>query len=334
MTLTYRGEGLAEGEMRVEDIAPALLGAAALFREASRIVYPDRPPVEITVQAVSVGSFQVHLGLDVATLWGRFVDLFSGDAATALATFTGYVVGLFHLIKKLNGRLVKRGGDGVIETADGEVIAVDPVVLDLYMAVQVRVSVEHVVRPVFRQGITGVTVHTSAGDETVTEDEAPAFVVDKSAFEEGVEEVFESVERLQVVAVSFADGVWRFTDGQRGFPARMLDPRFQAAVAGGDEVFGAGDILRCTVRRVQIQGSDGKLRTTAGIVRVHERGIMDISAVAERLDVKPQSVRAYLARGLMPEPYGHFEQSPVWREADIEEWIATRPGQGNRTPRH
>jgi len=64
-----------------------------------------------------------------------------------------------------------------------------------------------------------------------------------------------------------------------------------------------------------------------------DKGLMDVAAVAERLGVTPGTVRSYVARHQMPEPYARFGRSPVWREADIEAWIASRPGQGNRTPR-
>lgn len=62
-------------------------------------------------------------------------------------------------------------------------------------------------------------------------------------------------------------------------------------------------------------------------------GMMDTRAVADRLGVKPQSVRAYLARGILIEPDARYGQSPVWSVDRIEMWIASRPGQGNRTPR-
>lgn len=62
-------------------------------------------------------------------------------------------------------------------------------------------------------------------------------------------------------------------------------------------------------------------------------GLMDSRRVAERLGVKIGTIQAYRARGLMPGPDDWFGRSPVWRADTIEAWIASRPGQGNRTPR-
>ena len=66
--------------------------------------------------------------------------------------------------------------------------------------------------------------------------------------------------------------------------------------------------------------------------------MMTITEVADRLGVKPETVRSYRARGLMPDPAAVYGQSPVWTPEAIEAWIASRPGQGvggggKRTPR-
>lgn len=67
-------------------------------------------------------------------------------------------------------------------------------------------------------------------------------------------------------------------------------------------------------------------------------GLLDVRRLAERLDVKVSTVRAYRSRGLLPEPDEWFGRSPVWTPGAIEAWIAARPGQGvggggKRTPR-
>lgn len=56
--------------------------------------------------------------------------------------------------------------------------------------------------------------------------------------------------------------------------------------------------------------------------------LLDVRRIAERLDVKPQTVHAYRSRGMMPEPDGWFGRSPVWSVETIEAWISARPGQG------
>lgn len=48
-----------------------------------------------------------------------------------------------------------------------------------------------------------------------------------------------------------------------------------------------------------------------------------VPEVAAYLDCKPNTVRAYLARGQMPEST-KFGNSPMWRREEIEAWAATR----------
>lgn len=54
--------------------------------------------------------------------------------------------------------------------------------------------------------------------------------------------------------------------------------------------------------------------------------IWDVEQVAAELDVKPATVRSYLARGQMPAPDGRVSGAPWWKPATIHQWKA------NRTP--
>ena len=59
--LRYDGPALDAHQIDVRDLAPALLGAADLFREFGRIYSPSAPPVAVTVKANTEGSFVVEL---------------------------------------------------------------------------------------------------------------------------------------------------------------------------------------------------------------------------------------------------------------------------------
>ena len=101
--LAYDGPDLQTGRMPVRDIAPALLALGELFAEASVVVYPDREPVALNIQATDDGSFLVRLILESAGVWDNMVDLFGSDVANALANLQEFVVGsygLFWLIKR------------------------------------------------------------------------------------------------------------------------------------------------------------------------------------------------------------------------------------------
>lgn len=54
-------------------------------------------------------------------------------------------------------------------------------------------------------------------------------------------------------------------------------------------------------------------------------GYLTIAAVADRLKVKPATVRRYLHRKDMPPPDERVGQSPLWKEETIDRWIEARP---------
>lgn len=58
--------------------------------------------------------------------------------------------------------------------------------------------------------------------------------------------------------------------------------------------------------------------------------LLDVDAVAERLQVKASTVRTYHKRGTMPKADKYFGRSPVWRDDTIQSWIECRPGKGGQ----
>jgi predicted DNA-binding transcriptional regulator AlpA len=53
--------------------------------------------------------------------------------------------------------------------------------------------------------------------------------------------------------------------------------------------------------------------------------LLDVDAVAQRLQVKPSTVRSYHKRGQMPRADRYFGRSPVWNVETIETWVKSRP---------
>lgn len=108
--VTYKGPALEEGRMAVRDLAPALLALGDLFTDVSVLLYPDRKPVALNIQASKEGSFVLHLILEAEKTWDQVMDLLTSEGSTALVNLQGLVVGsagLFALIKHLKGRPAK-----------------------------------------------------------------------------------------------------------------------------------------------------------------------------------------------------------------------------------
>ena len=58
--------------------------------------------------------------------------------------------------------------------------------------------------------------------------------------------------------------------------------------------------------------------------------LLDVTAVAERLQVKPSTVRSYHKRGQMPKADKYFGRTPVWTESTIASWVQGRPGKAGQ----
>lgn len=274
----YDGPALADGRMPVRDLAPALLSLGDLFAEASRTLYPDRPPVALDIKATREGSFDIQLLITVGGLWDQVVELFDSDAANALANLKELVIGsgigLFALIKRLRGRRIQARepvapGKVRLSLDDGETIEVPSDVLALHGNLQVRKTARDVVAPAARTGIDQVEFRSEREvTVSISTDEVLAF--DPPGPDE---QVLLDEERTMLVAIAsvvFTEGnKWRFSDGEITFFAAIEDEQFLDRVDKGIEVFRKGDILRCRARITQSK-RNGALHSDYRILEVIE----------------------------------------------------------------
>ncbi len=122
--LRYDGEALRDHEMDARDLAPALIGLCDLIDEANRIVNDGRARIDVRVQTLKDGSFQINVAL-VQSIMDQAVDLLSGKHVTALLALAvilglakGTCASLIELTRRLRGlapRAVKDIGEGKYE---------------------------------------------------------------------------------------------------------------------------------------------------------------------------------------------------------------------------
>ena len=51
---------------------------------------------------------------------------------------------------------------------------------------------------------------------------------------------------------------------------------------------------------------------------------------AELAGVARKTFTGYVARGQAPKPVRHVGRTPLWDEAELQQWMRNRPGQGGR----
>ncbi|MDB5818166.1 MAG: hypothetical protein JWQ11_1806 [Rhizobacter sp.] len=284
-SIKYDGPALANHEMDIRELAPALVALATLLEQANREAFPESPEVRVNVLGnFKGGSFGVDLTA-VQSITEQLVSMFTGPEATASANLFALLAGigllgsggLIGVIKWLRGRTptdVRVDGDEVfLECQDSttvETFQVDLITLRLLKSRTVRQTLAKVVKPLEREGIFSFSCGRKGAAKTVvTKEDAAAF----EAAAKGAEIVSDTLSEgvlLQIESAVFKEAhKWRLNDGTNSFFAEINDQAFLARIDAGQERFGKGDLLIVDLRRIQSVTNDG-LKTEHTLEKVHE----------------------------------------------------------------
>ena len=286
-SIKYDGPALAEHQMDVRELAPALIALSELLEQANKAAFPDADEVRVNVQGnFKGGSFGVDL-IALQSIKDQLVSMFSGPEATAVANLLAILGGigligaagggLMGVIKWLGGRKptsIRVDGDKTIfEIRDVETVEtfeVDLVAGRLYQSRVVRQSLAKVIRPLERDGIDVFACGRDGSTESVvTKEEASSFTMAAGDVDIVSDTLSESV-LLQIESAVFRDdNKWRFSDGSTPFFAEIADEKFLNRINSGAERFGKGDVLIVDLRRVQFVTDNG-LKLEYSIEKVHE----------------------------------------------------------------
>jgi hypothetical protein len=262
--LVYDGPALSESRMDVRDLAPALVAVSDLFSAANAAVNGDGASVRVEVKgSFKAGSFGIDLVFN-QDLLTQIRDIFAGPTSTAIANAGGILGliglaggGLIALLRRLKGRQPSKieiqGEIARVWITEIEQIEVDANVVRIWRSKEVRGSLDKVLSPLAREGITSLSV-VRGKDEVVldiTDEELPWLATSPADVGEVVSDSVMHGTVLQIESVVFKDGnKWRVHDGQNGFHAAMDDADFLAKIEAGER-FGKRDVLVVDLRRIQ-----------------------------------------------------------------------------------
>lgn len=261
--VVYDGPALAENQMDVRDLAPALMALGDALEQSHNLLRQDSSTVRLKVRAsFKAGSFGIELEV-VQNFLDHVVDMFSGRSATAatnllaLLGFTGTsAVGLVQLIKWLKGRSIRRvmslDDDRVEIQVDDDSLEVDRRVVELYRDWRVRKALEDAIRgPLKEEGIESFGASSDPEHDFVSVDRSEAYLFEAPPPADEELSDSEEVMNLQLATVAFRDdNKWRFSDGASTFHASVSDEGFLHRINSG-EAFAKGDVLRARVRKRQ-----------------------------------------------------------------------------------
>lgn len=283
-SLMFRGPALENGDIDVQDVAPALLAAGELMQAANQVINGENAKVSVRVRATARGSFEVDL-----TLLQQLVDSVL-SYAKARADGIAAADQLADLVLKVGGGVAAFGGGllmllkwlkgqkpGKIENDGGKIIIhigeirfeTNPETLKLAEDINVRNSALRLISVLHRDGIESISVRQPDGEElTIEQGDVPSFEVPDTVEEELQDE--EKTMLLQIISLSFKeDNKWRLTDGADPFTAGIDDMEFLNKIARDEISFGKNDYLLCRVRERQFSTIKG-LRKERTIIEVLE----------------------------------------------------------------
>ncbi|MFM0324820.1 hypothetical protein [Caballeronia glebae] len=270
----YDGPALANHEMDVRDLAPALLALGQVLEEANAAINDGRAKVHVQVRAsFKTGCFGIELDL-VQSLIQQAQSLFGNDhiaSAKTLLEWVGLVVGgkegvksLLGFMKWLRGRKIDRivllDNGNMKVVLDEESIEIESQVIELFRRSDLRNALEGVLKPLDKIGIDKfAVVNKTQSKEFLVIDKSERIYFIAPAPEPEILAEEEVVMNLQLVNVAFRDdNKWRFSDGNSTFFALVEDVNFLNKVQS-NEPFARGDILRARLRRIQVlSGEDMK----------------------------------------------------------------------------
>lgn len=298
-SVAFEGDPFENGEIDVNDLAPALLALGNVIQSANSVLNGDRADARLKLRATQKGSFDALLNLDVSWV-ADLLDVVNAHpdrmvAADKLADLLlkggkivgGTTVGLFAVLAYLKGKKpnkVENTAKGTEITINHTTILVEPETVRLLEDRNTRQAVEKFGNEALKiEGLRHVRIGRDDKVEMLLDSkDAPSFNMPSPEEEEPETVVTRRDVWLKIVTSQFKDGYkWRFTDGgERPFTADMEDLDFLNNVLSGDTTLSANDTMHCKVREEQEMRSAG-LQKSIFVERVieHRQGPTQLKLV-------------------------------------------------------
>ncbi len=287
ITLVFDGSAVNNGEIDIQDLAPALLAMEELIQAANHEINGKKAQISVKVQATAEGSFEVGLTLFqfLTENTEAFLDfaLENEDKIAAANELTDLLFkiiggtvtvvggGLFGLIKFLKGRkpdkIEEKGKEVHVYVGDAHFVT-NKQTIRLAESVAVRKPAKKAISTLSNDGIDSIKVKRPDQETLVVSKGEVGYFEYNDNEEELADEIRPMT--LQIISLSFKeDNKWRVTDGGEPFSATIEDTVFLNRIANNEIAFSKGDYLVCDVREKQFSTSKG-LKKERSIIEVKD----------------------------------------------------------------
>ena len=277
LTIAYTGEAVDDGTMDVSVLGPALMALGTLVNEANKIVNNDNSTIAVKVNAdFQKGSFEIQLDV-IRTLADQLQSLFTNHISVeqlleylGLGATVQSIVGgpsVIDIIKWVNKRKLDKAITNNDRTAtlviQDESVTVNIDVLNIYMSVPVRESLDAMVAPTKRSGIDSFEVRNGKDYklpiQVISKEESESFMFDESDFTQTEEvDVQRYTQWVTILTVNFEELKWRFRSGEN---------KYYAKIEGG-LAFTKGDMLQIELEDSTHIKPDGHIRHEYRVTKV------------------------------------------------------------------
>lgn len=276
-TVKYDGPALADHEMDIALLAPALLGMQKVLDELVTVSSGNEYKASLKMKGNAIaGSIEIELLIQAVSnsqnLKDLVVSFFNTKEVVASCNFIALMGGLFALVKKFGPAKPKKietleNGDIKIQIKN-EIVIVNQYVYKVYNNFEVREAIYKTVKPLEEEGIETFKILDGTKEIAQVDKEYVGRFIPPSVQDRLL--VNEEVTYLQIVKVSFnMNNKWEFTQGDNKISANIIDSDFINKVQNRTVSFYDGDILKVRLQKEQYQ-TKGKLKTNYLILEVLE----------------------------------------------------------------
>lgn len=248
INLTYEGPSLGEGEMNAVDLGNAISSFGQLLFESNKILNKNTE-LSIKVKSIKRGSVLVDFLLNFGhgDLVISLLNSKETNAAIHLCEILGFVgtFGLFPLLKMLERRTVKKIIESesfyVLHLSSDEEIQVEKKLFSLYSNSLVRNSIENLVFPLKREGVTSLKIKSALNIFEIPKNELFFYEVGSSK-----EKISSNLDIAWLVldTVNFSGGKWKVLKDKQPIFVSIEDRAFNKKIENGEENFRNGDMLK------------------------------------------------------------------------------------------